>query len=128
MSGAFGEGWEDIMSNYKPSVEEVAAAAAEDAAEEEKQRMLKEIEAAEAEENAEEAAAEAAQLQAPAAAEPLMQVLMEENAEAATAEMTYDASTQRKIDALRGREKSHGLNEAQRGILQGLLESGTPIE
>jgi len=128
MSGAFGEGWEDIMSNYKPSVEEVAAAAAEDAAEEAKQRMLKEIEAAEAEENAEEAAAEAAQLQAPAAAEPLMQVLMEENAEAATAEMTYDASTQRKIDALRGREKSHGLNEAQRGILQGLLESGTPIE
>ena len=112
------------MSNYKPSEEEVAA----DAAEEEKQRMLHEIEAAEAEENGEAAAAEAAQLQAPASAESLMQTLVEENAEAATADMTYDASTQRKIDALRGREMSHGLNDAQRGILQGLLESGTPIE
>ena len=40
----------------------------------------------------------------------------------------YDASTQRKIDALRKREETHGLNAAQLGILEGLLKSGTPTK
>ena len=56
-------------------------------------------------------------LQVPAAAD-----------EEANIEMTYNASTQRKIDALRKREESHGLNDAQRGILQDLLNSGSTVE